>query len=151
MWIALSDSFLSIVAHDFDPECLLVRARVAGDIERVFPKAKVERTPDADYLYRAKIPTEQVAQALAREARGIDYRNFKNSVLDQDRHDAYLACWSAMLRLQRIKDECEPAWARSVPVGVLSAAKRQARHQSLAPRTRAGARTGKRAAGARRG
>lgn len=52
MWISLSDSFLSIVALEgpaADPAQLLVRARVAGDIERVFPTAMVTHTPKHDY------------------------------------------------------------------------------------------------------
>jgi len=46
MWIFLSDSFLSIVDKD-DPSgaTLLVRARVAGDIERVFPGVAVATMP----------------------------------------------------------------------------------------------------------
>ena len=40
MWIFLSDSFLSIVAHRDKPGVLLVRARRAGDIEAVFPDVK---------------------------------------------------------------------------------------------------------------
>lgn len=33
----------------------------------------------------------------------INYTNFKNSVSDQARHDAYLECWIAMNELQRRK------------------------------------------------
>lgn len=43
MWVFMSDSFLSIVADSTvsKSDCLLVRARREGDIERVFPEAKV--------------------------------------------------------------------------------------------------------------
>ena len=41
MWIALNDSFLSIVATPEDPDTLVVRARFKGDIEAVFPGADV--------------------------------------------------------------------------------------------------------------
>jgi len=41
MWIMTNNSYLSIVSKDCGPAELLVRARRAGDIERVFPDAKV--------------------------------------------------------------------------------------------------------------
>ncbi len=103
MWLSLSDSFLSIVALEgptADPRQLLVRARVAGDIERVFPIATVAHTPKHDYAYRAILPRTVVATALAAVVQAIDYTNFKNSVPDRARHDAYFACWDAMYDLQ---------------------------------------------------
>jgi hypothetical protein len=99
MWLSLSDSFLSIVAlagPTADPGHLLVRARVAGDIERVFPTATVTHTPKADYAYRTALRRTAVATALATAVHAIDYTNFKNSVPDRARHDAYFACWEAM-------------------------------------------------------
>ena len=41
MWIMTNNSYLSIVSKDCGSAELLVRARRAGDIERVFPDAKV--------------------------------------------------------------------------------------------------------------
>ena len=43
MWIMHSDCFLSIVSKGCGPTELLVRARRNGDIEKVFPSAKVTR------------------------------------------------------------------------------------------------------------
>ncbi len=106
MWVSLSDSFLSIVALEgpaADPAQLLVRARVAGDIERVFPAATVTSLPNADYAYRAVVTRADVTAALAAAVDGIHYTNFKNSVSDRARHDAYLECWIAMHELQRRK------------------------------------------------
>lgn len=96
MWVMLSDAFLSIVVHPNRRNTMVVRARKAGDIEMVFPGVRVQRTPDRDYAYRAFIRREQVAQAMADEVRRIDYGNFKNSVMDAKRHDAYLSVWSTM-------------------------------------------------------
>lgn len=96
MWVFMSNSFLSIVAHRDNPNLLLVRARAAGDIEAVFPEATVERTPKADYLYRASLPRSVVSAALAAEVEQIDYTNFKNSVPDPDRHDSYFRAYSVM-------------------------------------------------------
>jgi hypothetical protein len=52
MWIMTNNSYLSIVSKDCGLAELLVRARRAGDIEKVFPNAKVTRQTDSDYLYR---------------------------------------------------------------------------------------------------
>jgi hypothetical protein len=98
MWLFLNDSFLSIVAHRDKPGVLLVRARQAGDIEAVFPDAKTWVDENADYPHRAEVVAEAVAQAVAERARGISYDNFKNSVRERGRHDAYMRVWDAMWR-----------------------------------------------------
>jgi hypothetical protein len=100
MWIFTSDSFLSVVAHRHDPGMLLVRARVAGDIGRVFPGVIETETPTADYRYRATIPRKTVAAVLAEQVASISYPNFKSSIKEADRHDACMDVWSVMHRLQ---------------------------------------------------
>ena len=101
MWIFLNHAFLSIVNKGGDGSTLLVRARREGDIERVFPKAKVELTPHNDYRFRARIDREAVALAMAEAVRAITYGNFKGSVKEQARHDAYMEVWSTMHDFQR--------------------------------------------------
>jgi hypothetical protein len=104
MWICLNRAFLSIV----EPEAgalgssptLLVRARRPGDIESVFPGVKVEKRHERDYLFRALVPREAVAEAIAAEVHGIDYNNFKGSVRNNKLHDAYSAFWNIHSRLQ---------------------------------------------------
>lgn len=96
MWVYLNHAFLSIVAHRDDGDVLLVRARRAGDIERVFPTAEVKETPAADYRFRAALPRPVVADALAGAVAEIGYPNFKASVAERDRHNAYLGCWAVM-------------------------------------------------------
>ena len=54
MWIFLTDAFLSIVDKDGDGTTLLVRARRAGDIERVFPGAEVIEGASSDCRCRAR-------------------------------------------------------------------------------------------------
>jgi len=101
MWIMGSDFFLSIVRKDCAPGQLLVRARREGDIERIFGShVEVERDTTADYLFRARIPGEEVAEAMRREVLGISYGNFKNSVRDRDLHGTYLECWHVLADLQ---------------------------------------------------
>ena len=101
MWICLNDAFLSIVAVKGDDERLLVRARRAGDIERVFPEAEVLVGVGTDYLYRAFLPRSTVSDAITARIDSINYTNFKNSVTEDDRHDAYMEIWSVMYNLQR--------------------------------------------------
>lgn len=100
MWLFLNNAFLSIVAHRTKPDTLLVRARVRGDIERVFPRAKVSRTPDADYLFRAEVGRLEVTAALSAAAGGIAYPNFKGSVTDRDRLATYHDVWDVMYAWQ---------------------------------------------------
>ena len=100
MWIFLNDSFLSIVDKAKTAGCLVVRARKAGDIERVFPKAEVVSGKGTDYQFRAEVPREDVAKAISDRVMNIDYPNFKSSVKEQKRHDGYMGVWSAMSRFQ---------------------------------------------------
>lgn len=101
MWIFLSESFLSVVDKG-DPTgaTLLVRARKAGDIEAVFPDAKVIEGGGTDYAFRARIDRRVVAEVIADQIERIRYGNFKATVRDDDRHDAYMDVWSAMMRFQ---------------------------------------------------
>ena len=101
MWVCLNDAFFSIVRPSYlEPGVLLVRARRAGDIERVWPDATVERTAGRDYLYRARIPEKDVGAAISAQISAIDYDNFKDSVKDHALHDAYFKVWHAMAGLQ---------------------------------------------------
>jgi hypothetical protein len=95
-------SFVSIVRPKNakgrkDP--LVVRGRVKGDIEALFPKAKVRVTPARDYLYRALVARKVMAEKIM----DIDYDNYKDAITDKakDRHDAYLSLWWELMNLQR--------------------------------------------------
>lgn len=100
MWLCLSDAFLSIVDKDCQPDELLVRARRDGDIERVFPGAKVEVTLSNDYRCRAKIKRADIAAAMAQRVMDMGYSNFKGSVKDENLHDVYMGVWSTIGKLQ---------------------------------------------------
>ena len=101
MWILLNNAFFSIVSKDCPKDHLLVRARRSGDIEKVFGRRiAVERLTDADYLFRARIPREEVKEVIARELDRITYDNFKNSVADDDLHHAYTKIWSDLAEVQ---------------------------------------------------
>lgn len=96
MWIFLNNAALSVVAHRELPGTLLVRSRIEGDIQRAIPSAKVFENPSADYRYRANVSRAVFAAALVSAAEAIDYGNFKGSVKDRVRHEAYMAVWEAM-------------------------------------------------------
>lgn len=104
MWIFLNNAMLSVVAHRTKRNHLLVRARFRGDLERAFPGVPVtiERTPDADYLYRVLLPRATVARVMADTVKAITYPNFKGSVdhSDTTRKRAYGLVWDVMFREQ---------------------------------------------------
>ena len=102
MWIFLNNAFLSVVDKGGDGTTLLVRGRQNGDIESVFPGAQVSETPNNDYRYRARIDRDEVAQAMAEAVRSISSSNFKATVKDHARHDAYVGVWNTMYRYQNL-------------------------------------------------
>jgi hypothetical protein len=102
MWLFTSKSFLSVVADKDQPDGpkLLVRSRVEGDIEEIFPTADVKETPNGDYRFRAWIPREIVAQAVSRYVDQLSYPNFKNSVTDKQRLHPLMKVWQTMYNHQ---------------------------------------------------
>jgi len=103
MWLFLPDAFISVVQDRDNADQLIVRGRLPGDIERVFPGADVLKTPDADYLYRVSVTRRQLRAALMRAVDDLTYTNVKGAILPGDhlRHGAMLRCWSAMNSAQK--------------------------------------------------
>ena len=60
----------------------------------------MRRWVNRDYAFRAFVPRSVVAQALADQVMNMTATNFKNTVHDDARHDAYLDVWKAMFRFQ---------------------------------------------------
>lgn len=137
MWVFLSDCFLSIVDKDCGPHEVLVRARRAGDIEKLFPRAKIVRLERADYLFRAVVSRREVASALASEVMAIRYPNFKSSVRDESLHDAYMRVWTAMASVQPTRP-----YSGGIPMGPfdLSGSNRKGARKTNRKRTRKAAR-----------
>ena len=110
MWIFSKHGFFSAVRHNERKNMILLRARVMERNGYVKPpKGKsikdaipdVERTPDADYLFRCEIPHDIFCLMLMEEASEITYGNFKDSVHDgTPRDQAYCEVWSVMSDLQ---------------------------------------------------
>ena len=78
-WIFSVKGFVSIVIDKQTPGNLLVRGRIKGDIEAMFPEAKVTQDAERDYLYRATIHKDIVRTVIAQHIDAIDYDNFKNA------------------------------------------------------------------------
>ena len=101
MWLFCKEGFFSAVQHKDDPGLIHVRARFAGDLEKLCEhnglEPRVVETPDGDYRWRMDFAREDWIEIAAREAREIDYCNFKNAVHDGTPRDrAYLRVWSVM-------------------------------------------------------
>jgi len=100
MWIFTTKGFFSIVKYDGDTSHFVVRSRVKGDIEAMWPNARVHRWPERDYLYRALISKWEVAEAVDLAVQGIDYPNFKDAISDKRRSYDYGLVWLAMANMQ---------------------------------------------------
>jgi hypothetical protein len=107
IWIFTKDSYLSVV-EDFnsrtEPRRLLVRARFANDIQKLFPSADASEI-GGDYRYRASIPREEVARVISEQISNIKYSNFKNEVRENWRERVYLDVWWVSRRAQETSDE----------------------------------------------
>jgi len=114
MWVFTNKGFFSIVEDRNNSYNLLVRARMKGDLERVFGQflkhydLEVSETTDSDYRFRVSLPRHTVDSVISAEVDGIDYDNFKNSYRDNEEipqtirslmhyhmHDAWEAMWKA--------------------------------------------------------
>ncbi len=112
MWIFTAIGFFSVVAHRDSPESLLVRARVAADLDalrtRYLPDLSATvASPEADYPFRATVSRKAFGQALVWLATAIDYDNFKHRIAEiqgAEREQTYLEVWRALRRLEPVPD-----------------------------------------------
>ena len=102
MWVAHSagnGGWVSIVAHRYKPDHLMVRARTRDHILSMWPNAEVYTLEvPHDYQYRADILREDVAEALSLYAGNIEYDDYKSSVIDSDLYSALVAIWTVLVR-----------------------------------------------------
>lgn len=108
MWIYSKDGFFSVVETNKDN--FTVRARCIQDIKKLLShktlsdkKYEIITGAGTDYEYRTVMKKEDLKNYINEMVMNINYDNFKNATCseDNDRHDAYMDCWSAMLRFQR--------------------------------------------------
>lgn len=104
MWIAMNDSFVSLVRDTKDHDRLVVRSRTREDIEAFITKlqcdAEIIETEDSDYRFRIFVYKIDVAEAMCDMVCDIDYPNFKDSVKDHWRKQAYTQIWYVMYMVQ---------------------------------------------------
>lgn len=105
MWLFCKSGFFSAVRHFEHADVIHVRARFAGDLEKLCRVHNVEPavtvTPGNDYRYRMDFVREAWAKIVAAEAEEIDYTNFKAAVHDGTKRDsAYMGAWASMRRGQ---------------------------------------------------
>ena len=115
MWLFTTFGCFSIVQKPGTPG-LTVRARVRGDLDRLREGYLPELGPTlegggTDYPYRAAVPHEAFARALAQIGREIHYSNFKNETVRQlgaMRGAVYHDVWQSVAKLETLD---------AVPVG----------------------------------
>ena len=107
MLIFTRNAFLSIVDHPQDDRFLVVRGRIAGDIETLFPEAEVFEKPGADFRFQASVTRDRVAHRVMTLVKDIHYETFESSIEDGDRRQAYIQVWSAMYEEQARRVDAE--------------------------------------------
>lgn len=101
MWLCFNDGFVSAVQNWDDASGLVVRARRAKILTKLFPKAEIKVTTDSDYRYRVFVSKEEFAKIVTARITDISYSNFKSSVEDGQLHELYAAFWRLHHRYQR--------------------------------------------------
>jgi hypothetical protein len=107
MWLFTNVGFFSVVQKP-GTDCLTVRGRVAGDLDRLREHYLPELSATVagagtDYPYRATVGHEEFARALAQLVRDVDYPNFKSEVgarMGYERAHVYGRVWGALLDLE---------------------------------------------------
>ena len=85
MWLYTTCGFFSVVEDRQEPDRLVVRARVRGDLDNLREQYLPELgptidTPERDYQHRAYVGREDFARGLAALAMDLHQNNFKESV-----------------------------------------------------------------------
>jgi len=92
---------------------LTIRARLREDLDRLRERYLPSLSPTiagagSDYRYRATVPHEKLALAMAAIVREIDYSNFKSEVSRVEgpqRAAVYHEVWDALWQLERVAME----------------------------------------------
>jgi hypothetical protein len=94
MWIYTTGGFYSLIQNDTNPTRITIRSRVDGDLQRLWPAAEIEATPQNDYLYRTTLSRAQTLAAIAEQVQAIDYGNYKSAVRDYRRLEFLGLIWA---------------------------------------------------------
>lgn len=103
MWIFTTSGFASVVQDADDDDTLIVRTRVASDLDElreiIDELSPTICTPNRDYPYRATVRRLALALGLTRLAMHIDYKNFKAAVAARqgwEREALYAEVWQVL-------------------------------------------------------
>ena len=114
MWLFTNRGFYSVVADTENPDMLLVRARLRGDLERLgtlLPERPVvTESRDRDYRWRMRVPFALWPAVMGQLAAEITYPNFKSEVKKRQgrgRADLYGAVWGEMFTAQESEAAAE--------------------------------------------
>lgn len=112
MWIVKNDAFLSVVKDRHNENQYAVRARVREDLVNAFPDFVdfIIESDDSDYRFRIFVTKDELKDMLSDSVDSIDYDNFKSSVLEKWRYNAYTAIWGIMYRVQEDRYGANPWW-----------------------------------------
>lgn len=130
MWLMTRFGFFSVVQKDGESH-LTIRSRTRGDLDRLRGHYLPQLGPGiahagTDYPWRAVATTEDLASALTRIARDINYSNFKEEVslsLGKERAHRYSKVWAALAGMPEDLPEPHPApqeglpWSLETPSG----------------------------------
>jgi len=105
MWIFTETGFLSTVANNDNPDVLTARARDRESLEALATIVGVDivRSPNADYPYRAFVPSHDFSTWVSDQAKNISYGNFK-AHMSRSRGPEFAHAlhdvWAAMLQVE---------------------------------------------------
>jgi hypothetical protein len=110
MWLITPVGFFSIVQKpgDRSRNTLTVRARVRSDLDALRDQylpglGEIIESNTNDYRFRAVVPREQVAAAMARMVETLNYANVKGEVTKRQgyaRAQLYHDVWDVLYKLQ---------------------------------------------------
>lgn len=112
MWIITQNGFVSLVAHETDPNVVRARARRKEHLVDTFdisPDAVIDLAQTGryyDYRWHADIDARVAAVAMFEAVRDIEYTSHVKenvSMGDPDMYTAMLRCWSALNEIQNEK------------------------------------------------
>lgn len=104
MWVFTSKGFISVVQSDQDPDTFVVRARNRKHLEELFPKEQIVVLLGRDYGFRCFVDKMDFLEFMIKAVDNIDYTNFKDSIVDDNYHDACLRVWSVMYGYQNAQE-----------------------------------------------
>jgi hypothetical protein len=100
LWIFNRDGFASITQHRDNPDLLIVKTRVKGDLAKMFGAGHRLIEAGSDYAFRALVNRSDVAHGSVRMVAEIDERNFKQTVTDKRRMPYYFQIWETLCDMQ---------------------------------------------------